>query len=165
MDRLHSWFDGSDLVSFLVGALVPTAIYLLQRRRDAQALDYQRRQTETDEGRRRDEAARAAQADIRLTLRREPSPRSRVGDYFLDIQNAGPAIAHDVNLIRFRSLASGEDPPVANADTIFPVPELRPGSALPCHIQVWGSMGSAFEAVVTWDDPRGRQTHTFRMTR
>ncbi len=162
MDQLREWFDGSDIIAFLAGVLVPVALYLAQRRRERKALDYQRRQTETDEGRRRDEIAEAAAADVRVALRREwhttRSGRRSFRD-FLTVTNAGPAVARNVNLESFESRPSGDDPPVANRE-VFPIPQLTPGAGVECPVQMWGGMGSYFEAVVTWEDPRGRQRAT-----
>jgi hypothetical protein len=167
MNEFLSRFGGSDavaVVGIVVAAVVAILVYVLRRKPEAQSLDYQRRQTEIEEGRRREEMERAKVADIQLSIRREPGQirrgRQRWNDY-LDFVNAGAASAQNVNLESFTPLDSGADAPAVDRD-IFPVRELLPGARVSCAVQIWGS---GFEAVVTWEDSSGQHRETRTVTR
>jgi hypothetical protein len=163
MDQLRKWFDGSDLVSFAAGAvsaLIAGIAFLSQRGISLKSLDFQRRQTETDEGRRRDELRQAASADILVKVKREWRPNSRGKQTFHDyliITNNGPAIARNVDLESIESRPDGDPPIVAQKDSIFPVRELQVGVPFTTPLMLYGGVGDYFEAVVAWEDGIGRQ--------
>jgi hypothetical protein len=171
MEQLPSWLNSSVVAAYIVGiltALVPVAIYLDQRKREAkrhaEVAEYQRRQTEIEEGRRREEVAQAEVADIRVSIRSElrTDRRGRQKlNYFLDFVNHGGANARNLNLESFTPKDADTDAPGVDRD-MFPVPELLPGDRATCAVQLWGS---SFEAVITWEDSSGHHRETRTVTR
>lgn len=171
MDQLPTWLNSSVVAAYISGiltALVPTLIYLDQRKRetkrDAEAHKFQSQQLEIEEERRREEVAQTEIAEIRVSIRSEPRidrrGRQRL-KYFLDFVNHGGASALNLNLESFKSQDSSADNPGVDRD-MFPVGEILPGDRVSCAVHLWGS---SFEAVVTWDDPSGHRRETRTVSR
>ncbi len=172
MDNLRSWFDGGDLIAIvlaLIAATVSIWTTWRQSRTDTLAIDLQQRLTDIEVARRAEEIARTTEADVRVSLRRERSDfDDRWDSYldsYLDIENRGGATAHNVNLESFRERSSGSDVMVPEHESHFPVSEMIPGHTITCSAFFVSGAGTSFEAVVTWDDPRGSQRRTMPVTR
>lgn len=170
MNQLERWFDASDLVSFSLGVvstLIAIIAFLSQRGISLRSLDYQRRQIEIDEARRRDELRQVATADIQVTIQRKPRTTSKGKQSFSDylaVTNTGSALACNVQLESLLSKPTGDNPIVADKRSIFPVQEIHAGATVTTPVMIHGGMGSYFEAVVSWEDGRGHQSKTQTVT-
>ena len=168
MDHFRSWFDGGDVISIAVAVIAATVSIWTTRRQnrtDTIAIDLQRRIADIEQARRSEEIARTTEADVRVSLRRERSDFDDRWDSYLDIENRGGATAHHVNLESFRERPSGNEVMVPEHESHFPVPEMVPGHRISCSVFFVSGAGTSFEAVVTWDDPRGAQRRTLPLSR
>lgn len=175
MGQLQTWFNDRTLVALVLSGItvgvsliavgVSIRVFKRQNRTDAMSIDLQRRLTEIEEARRTEEVARKTEADIRASFRRERSDFFDGWDTFLDIENRGGAAAHNVNLESLQERPSGSNVMVPEQDAIFPLSEMLPGHKVTCGLSFPMDSGNSYEAVVTWDDPRGPQRRTIPLTR
>ena len=164
MDRLHEWFDGGDAVTAgltVLSLLVSGWLYFKQRRIDTANLSLQKRMAQIEIDRRSEEIARATEATLRASfVRRQDIQRGQRTS--IVIENTGGAIADDVRVESLRSLVAPHGPVLMHDSSILV--RIHPADRVALEIAIPVGSGPPFEIVLSWTDPRGRQTKTQMLT-
>jgi hypothetical protein len=157
---------GGELLAALIalGSLVVAGVALrMQMSTSAVASDLaersnalQERIARIEEDRRSEEISRAGQAEVRVSLVRKPDKRGKSREYLV-LDNIGEASAIDVSLDAIVVRGDGHQPFQYDA-SLFPIPELKRGSAVETAAILTLGTGMTFDVTVSWSDARGRQT-------
>jgi hypothetical protein len=109
--------------------------------------------------RRRDEVSASKRADVTARcVVTHPPQGSTVEQHYLEIENRGPAIARDVDLVTFASVQDGANvlDHLFMRDTVFPVPSLRPEETVAVEINLHvGSPYAPWRVELRWVDGTG----------